>query len=255
MAILRLLFMRSIYKIFGITTLFLCSLLIARVAFSTPEFTNVTNLRIGEVTINLPAPESFIETSKNSAELWKLAQSIGSGYSQTIAHYISKSDFDAYNEYRKPAFSEYFIVQTPKSARNLTATQQQFDQLRSETAAMQTELRKSIEPSLGKELDKLNKNLSSKLGKPLAIGIGQIIPVSVNINRPNLLSYSVLSQISISNKDVNTSNTMVLTTGICFLKGKVVMLNSYRLFQTPQDLQISREVIEKWANNLLLSNQ
>ena len=247
--------MRSICKTFGITTLYLSGLLIASIAFATPEFTSVTSLRIGDVTINVPAPEGFIETSANSAELWQLAQSMSSGYSQTIAHYVTKSDFDAYNENRSPAFSQYFIVQTPKSAKTLTATQQQFDRLRSETAAMQSELKRSIEPRLSKELDKLNKNLSSQLGKPLAIGIGQIVPVSVNINRPNLLSYSVLSQISTSNKDGNTSDTLILTTGVCFLKGKVVMLNSYRLFQAPQDLQTSREFIEKWANTMLLSNQ
>ncbi len=247
--------MRSNYKSFGITTLFLYSLLIPRIPFAAPEFANVTSLRVGNVAINLPAPEGYIETSRNSAELWELAKKMGSGYSQTIAHYITKSDLDAYNEYRNPVFSQYFIVQTPKSAKNITASQQQFDKLRSETVAMQTELSKNIEPRLGKELDELNKNLSTHLGKPLAIGIGQIVPLSINTNRPNLLSYSVLSQINSSNNDGNTSNTLILTTGICFLKGKVVMLNSYRLFQTPQDLQTSREVLDKWANTILLSNQ
>lgn len=247
--------MRSIYNFFVIFALWSSGLLIVSPASAAPEFVGALSLRIGDAVIYIPAPAGFVETSSTSPELWKMAQLMSSGYSETIAHYVNKTDFDAYVGNRDALFSQYFFVQTPKSAKQLTATQQQFDKLRFETVSMQSSLRNSIEPRLAKEVERLNKNLISQMGKPLTIGIGQIVPVSINANRSNLFSYSVLTQINASSKEGNYSDTLILTSGVCFIKGKVVMLNSYRLFQTPQDLQTSREFIEKWANELLMTNK
>lgn len=237
-----------------IAALHLSWLLCANDAFGATQSSGLTSLRIADVTINVIAPEGFIETSANSPQLWQQAKSMTSGYSEVIAHFVTKKDFDAFVENKNPGFSEYFIVLTPKSAKNLTTTQQQFDTLRSDIAVMQSELKRNIEPRLTNELRKFNSSLSSQSGKPLAINIGQIVPVSVNINRTNFLSYSVLSQLSTSNESVVFSDTMVITTGICLLKDKVLMLNYYRVFKSPQDLEASRKSVEVWADSLLALN-
>jgi len=247
--------MRIIYKSVAITALILTWLLYSTNASGATEVANLTNIRIGDVTVKVTAPAGFVETSARSPQLWQRAQSMTTGYSEVLANFVTSGDFVAFVKNDTPSFSEYYIVSTPKPAKHRTTNQKQFDELRFGLAGMQSKLKQNMEPQLSNELSKLNSNLSTQAGKPLAIKIGQVVPVSVNINRQNLLSYTVLSQLSTSNENVISSDTMIMTTGVCFLKGKVLMLNYYSVFKSPQDLETSRKSIENWAESLLMSNK
>ena len=211
-------------------------------------------LQIGGVTIRVPNPEGFIETSGRSQDLWNLALAYSAGNARIIGHFVTDKDFTEFERGKAVMFKEFLLIQTPRSAESLTVTQLQFDKLRSGTVALQADLSKRIEPRLTTEIDRVSKAVSSSQGVDLKFRIGEIIPVSVDRNDRSVLIYTVLAQVGVLNGRPITDQTMVLTTAYCFVSGKVVMLVAYRHFRTPKDLQSSRTFVNAWASGVLSAN-
>lgn len=205
-------------------------------------------LKIGNQTIILKDPSGFLETSKKSSELWDLAKLMVSGKNEVIAHYVSKEDLDDYYLNKNPEFEQYFIILTPKATKKSYISQEDFKKFRFEIISTQNELRKNIEPRVNRILNNLSDDLSIQLKKEISMNINQMKPVSININLPNFLSYSVFSKINVSDHKTDKNHIIIGTTGIILIKGKLLIINSYRNFKSPQDLQDSRASIENWVN-------
>lgn len=212
------------------------------------------SLQIGGVTIRVPTPQGFTETSRRSQELWNLALAHSAGDARIIGHFVTEKDFSAFEKGKAATFKEFLVVQTPRRAESLTVTQAQFDKLRSGTVALQGELSKRIEPRLATEIEKVSKTVSSTQGVDLKVRVGEIVPVSVDRNDTSVLIYTVFSQVAALDSKTSTDQTMVLTTAYCFVSGKVIMLAAYRHFRTPQDLQSSRTFVGAWASSLISAN-
>jgi hypothetical protein len=218
------------------------------------EFGSPVAVNIGGVMINVPTPVDYQETSRASPELWKTAQDFGGGDSRVLAHFVQSKDLAAYAKGKAVNFTQYLYVQTPKRAEGIMATQAQFDKLRGGLAAMQSDLVRKLEPRLAAELSKAAQGSAVKNGEPIQLRIGEMVSAGVHENRPDFLSYSVLARVSAAQSGDTVDRTMVTTSGLWFVKGKVVILNSYRTFRSPRDLLESRQFIDRWAGAALAAN-
>lgn len=225
-------------------------------AEAAPNFSATTISPVGDVQVLLPLPTGFVETSASSPDLWRTAQMFGTETTRTLSHYVLAIEFDTYKKGHSVVFSEYSFVKTPRQAEKLIATQSQFDKLRVDSIRSLTELIKSVEPSVASQIEKLSKDkdLSQRLETPLRLRIGDVVPVSINANRNNFVSYTVLSRLEATLPEGKSSNTWVQTVSACLIKGKVILMYTYRLFRGPQDIAASREYGELWAKHLFLSN-
>lgn len=235
-------------------TLLLLAATLGTVGARAQSVTQSIPLQIGGVTIRVPTPDGFTETSRRSQELWNLALASSAGNARIISHFVTNKDFAEFEKGKEVTFREFLLVQTPRGAESLTVTQSQFDKLRSGTVELQANLWKRIEPRLATEIDKISKAVSSAQGVNIKFRVGEIVPVSVDQNDSSVLIYTVLSQFGASEGKTNTDQNMVVTTAYCFVSGKVVMLSAYRHFLTPQDLQSSRAFVKSWASGILSAN-
>ena len=217
-------------------------------------FSAVIPLQIGPQSIQVPVPQGFVETSRKSQELWSMALAYSAGDARIAAHFVSEQDLRAFESGKAVVFKQFMLVQTPRRAEPIVATQAQFDKLRTGTVDLQKDLARRLEPRMAAEVEKVSKSASKTQGYPITLRLGEIVPVSVDRNDPQILVYTILSQVSTSEGKNGSSQTMVATTAYCLVKGKVVMLVSYRHFKSPQDLQASRESVGAWANALLSAN-
>ncbi|WP_029148851.1 hypothetical protein [Methylophilus sp. 5] len=215
---------------------------------------NASSFQIGTAAILVPTPQGFVETSRRSKELWDKALAYRGGAARIIGHFVTEKDLAAFEKGKEVTFKEYLLVQTPRSAESLIATQAQFDKLRSGTVALQADLAEKIEPRLSTELERISKNVSTAKGEDIKFRLGEIIPVSVDRNDSRVLIHTVLAQVSTSQEKSKTNQNMISTTAYCFVSGKVVVLIAYRHFLTPQDIQSSRTFVNSWANSVLSAN-
>ena len=223
------------------------------VALAQP-FASVLSLQIGEKTIHLPTPQGFIETSKKSQEFWNTVQMYGAGDACIVAHFVTEQNLRSFESGKTVIFKQYMLVQTPRRAESITATQAQFDKLRKGTVDLQNNLTSHLEPRLAAEAEQVSKAASAGQGTPIHIHLGEVVPVSIDRNDSQTLIYTILAQASVSDNKANSSQNMVSTSAYCFVAGKVVMLVAYRYFNSPQDLQATRNFVNAWAIALLAAN-
>lgn len=217
-------------------------------------FAKATPLQIGAETIQVPTPTGFVETSRRSQELWNIALAYSAGDARIVAHYVSESDLKTFESGKLAHFRQFMLVQTPKRAEGIVATQAQFDKLRAGTVDLQRNMAAKLEPRLAAEVEKGSKAVSAAQAANVKVRLGEIVPVSVDRNDPKVLIYTILSRGGVATgKNVEEENT-VASTAYCFVKGKVVMLVAYRHFKSPQDLQASRNMADSWANALTAAN-
>ena len=211
-------------------------------------------LRIGAVTVRVPSPEGFVETSNRAPDVYSMAMAYSAGDARILAHFVRDEDLKQFEKGKKVYFREFLLVQTPRRAESLVATQAQFDRLRTGAVAMQSQLESKLEPKIAAEVQRVSKAVSATAGSSIKVAVGEIVPVSIDRNDSTVLSYTILATAGVSESGATNTQNMVASASYCFLSGKVVMLNSYRLFRSPRDLQINRELQAKWIAGLYAAN-
>lgn len=217
-------------------------------------FGNPAAIQIGAETVHVPTPAGFVETSRRSQELWNMALAYSGGDARIAAHYVAEPDLKAFDAGKTVYFRQFMLVQTPKRAEGIIATQAQFDKLRAGTVDLQRNLAAKLEPRLAAEVEKVSKTVSTAQATDIRVRVGEIVPVSVDRNDSKVLVYTVLARAGAATGAKAEEENMVSSTAYCFVKGKVVMLVAYRQFKSPKDLQASRSMADSWANALVAAN-
>ena len=218
------------------------------------SFAKNTPLQIGAETIQVPTPAGFVETSRRSREIWDMALAFSAGDARIAAHYVSESDLKSFEAGKLVYFRQFMLVQTPKRAEGIVATQAQFDRLRAGTIDMQKNLAAKLEPRLAAEVENVSRAVSTAQAANIKVRLGEIVPVSVDRNDSRVLIYTVLARGGIAEGTKIEEGNSLTSTAYCFVKGKVVMLAAYRQFKSPRDLQASRSMADSWANALIAAN-
>jgi hypothetical protein len=211
-------------------------------------------LRIGTEAFQIPTPVGFVETSRRSEELWRVALAYSAGDARIAAHYVSERDLKAFEAGKLVHFRQFMLVQTPKRAEGLLLTQTQFDKLRVGTIDLQRNLASKLEPKIAAEIEKISGALSKERGVNVKVHIGEIVPVSIDRNDPNVLIFTTLSRGGATTANSVEEENLVSSAAYCFIKGKVIMLAAYRQFKQPQDLHASRTLVDSWVNALIAAN-
>ena len=183
-----------------------------------------------------------------------MAMAYSAGDARILAHFVRDEDLKQFEKGKKVFFREFLLVQTPRRAESLVATQAQFDRLRKGTVAMQSQLESKLEPKIAAEVQRVSKAVSATAGSSIKVAVGEMVPVSIDRNDSTVLSYTILATARVSESGATNAQNMVASASYCFLSGKVVMLNSYRMFRSPRDLQINRELQAKWIAGLYAAN-
>jgi hypothetical protein len=218
------------------------------------SFGNAAAVQIGPEVVQVPTPAGFVETSRRSQEIWNMALAYSAGDARITAHYVADSDLKAYETGKTVYFRQFMLVQTPKRAESIVATQAQFDKLRAGTVDLQRNLTAKLEPKVGAELEKVSKTVSTAQASNIKVRVGEIVPVSVDRNDSKVLVYTVLARAGATSGAKIEEENMVSSTAYCFVKGKVIMLVANRQFKSPNDLQLSRTFANSWANALIAAN-
>lgn len=235
-------------------TLLTCLVTIAFSGYAQSGNAEIANLTIGQQAFRVPIPKGFVETSQRSPELWATAQSLSAGDARIVAHFVPTNDFAKYEAGKEVQFKNFLLVQTPKRAEGIVATQAQFDKLRSGTVAMQSQLSSRLEPRIVADLDRISRSFSANQAADINVQLDQIVPVSIDNNLPRILMFTWLARVAVSEMKNTKSQTLVVTAAYCLINGKVLMLTAYRHFHTPSDLQDVRKQVDSWANALFATN-
>ena len=210
---------------------------------------------VGRTPILIPPPTGFVETSRRAPELWRAASLVPqAGGVLVVAHFVPDADIKALESGKTVTARQYMLVQLPRAAEHAIATEAQFNTLRSGTTAMQRNLAAQLEPQLAAALAKISGGQSAGQTPEVRLSVGEMVPVSIDRDESNLLVYTLLAKVSRTESGATVHIPTVSTLAYCFTKGKIFMLAGYREFNSPRDIQASRNAIMSWARATLNVN-
>jgi hypothetical protein len=210
--------------------------------------------RIGSTPFLIPVPTGFRDTATAAPDLREAASLFVTPGTRVLGYFVLEKELDVYSIGRDFYFSQWLFAQTPRKTEAIVATQAQFDELRTVLLALQSDLEKKIEPRLSAEVKRLAGDLGSTDQIPLHLQIGQIVPISINVNRSNLFSYTVIAEVETKENGRVVKRPFINTSAVCYVQGKLVILNAYQMFQAPQDIKASRAFSERWVSDFFSKN-
>lgn len=221
---------------------------------SSQSFQHTVQKRIGSTSVLVPVPTGFRDTATAAPDLLEAASLFVTSGTRVLGYFVLGNELDAYSMGRDIFLSQWLFVQTPRKAETIVATQAQFDEMRTVMLELQSDLEKKIEPRLSAEVRRLTGDLGTTDQMPFHLQIGQIVPISVNVNRPNLFSYTVIAQVETKENGKLVSRPVITTSALCYVKGKFVILHVYQVFQAPQNIKASRAFSERWVSAFFAVN-
>lgn len=186
------------------------------------------------VPLEIPAPIGVVSTSAYPA-LWDLATRMVSPRSILIDHFIDKRSAPESTRAATWEATTWALIQTPRGTRDVELSKEKFEKLKAETKVM--DFQASIERKYPGVLQ--------------SIGIQGIKMMGVNADTDEWLMFSAASKIQTDAGDM----PVISVTSYCRVKGKLVMLNSYRVFHTPKDIEIVQSEARTWALSVLNANR
>jgi len=215
---------------------------------------SAATLQLGTTTVRIPTPEGFVETSNRAPDVYAMAIAYSGSDTRILAHFVRAEDLNQFEKGKKFIFREFSLALTPRRAESLVVTQAQFDKLRAGTVAMQSQLASKLKPGIAAEVARVSKAVSTAAGSTIKVAVGEIVPVSIDRNDSKVLSYTILVTAGVSEAGGTNTQNLVAGATYCFISGKVIMLNAYRMFRSPRDLQINREMQANWIAGLYAAN-
>ena len=116
-----------------------------------------------------------------------MALAYSAGDARIVANFVTQSDLTSFEKGNKVYFRQFLLVQTPRRAESMQVNQAQFDKLRAGIVAMQADLSSRLEPRLAAEVDRVSKAVSNLAGSSIKVGVGEIVPVSIDRNDSRVL--------------------------------------------------------------------
>lgn len=209
---------------------------------------------IGGTPIVVPTPPNFLETSKHSPEMWKRAQTFSTASTRVLAHYAPESELRTFEAGGEVRLGQYMYVQTPMRAENMTATQAQFDGLRTRVVALQADLASKLGSKVRNEVARASKEFGAQQGEHLNVKVGEIVPVSMDRNDGKALIYTTLTSVRESQNDAAHESNILTSSAMVLVKGKVLSLSINRIMKSPKDIQIVRSFASEWVAAIAAAN-
>jgi hypothetical protein len=210
---------------------------------------------IGGVDVAIPWPAGYMDMAV--AEPILLSEPVGSNPPgmRWVAQYMSVDLLTASPEEASDgACSDFFALQVHRKAEAVTVTQKNFDQVREATAQMFAPGANLRDPRLSAEFSRIERSLSARAGTRVRMKIVGLPRASLDVQQSDLVQFTVAYKLSLSTNRGSESLAVVTSTGLLFLKGKLLTLRRLRMGSSDSDIAAARSDLGAWAKLVLASN-
>ena len=172
-----------------------------------------------------------------------------------IAQYMSADLLTATpEEASDSACSDFFALQVHRRAEAATLTQGNFDKVREATAQIFGPGANMRDPRLSAEFSRIERSISARAGTRVSMKIVGLPRASLDVQQSDLVQFTVAYKVSLSNNRRTESLAVVTSTGLLFVKGKLLTLRRLRMGNSDSEMAAVRNDLGAWARLVLGSN-
>lgn len=204
-------------------------------------------VRLGEIDLQLPAPEGFVRVTEAMPKLYRLAVSAENPKDETLGFYVPKVVAEDALKGGVPAYEKWLLVKVDKALREMEVDSKKF--------VVVKQLAKSQNKAVREEVAKRLPSLTKNVGPPgaagpevnAAVNLPGMVPLPPHHETESGLAWSMFANYEAGggNEDVAATRT-ILNVG-----GRVLNLYAYAF---KQELDWTRSASAAWSQHVMAAN-
>jgi len=211
-------------------------------------------IKIDSEKITVPAYNGFVEISKISPDTVAMFEDMLPPTNRLHAVYTTESDSGKLLKSQPAELNRYLIVQTAKALEPVALGTRHFAELRKQIRTEYESLFDQNKSKIDELAKQASRKLSNRISDKVEMKVGEMLPMSVNSETAYHISLSSLTKFSTSTAEDNTEFISAGTVSMVLLKGRVVYLNVFSIYNTIDDLKWTKRVAEKWTESTIRAN-
>jgi hypothetical protein len=228
-----------------------CALIISTGAYAT----NPHTVNIGRVALALPYPETFKDlcsVDKRAREIFSVSVP---PTNQMIGCFVTVKDFEEYFQRAGGVYSSYLIASVMSSTKSAMVSTAEFGKYKRDLKNNLHILIKKYQPDISRQLQKAEGMVSDSIGLDTEIQIGEMCPLGVYQEEPNLISTVWLTKATVTVGKKKVNSTQVQTSSVMLIRGSVFIFFGYREYKNKEDIEKLKQTASQWMAQLKVANR
>jgi hypothetical protein len=213
-------------------------------------YSNASEIIVGNVNIDIPDLAGFTAIGSEPNEIIEISRGLCPSTYRLLSVFLTKEDAEKFMLDRSGNYDRYLVLQSLKEFEKDWISEDRFKEIR-------ILIRNTLDSQLKDQsefLKKTGENLTKTLNKAVEIKVGEIMPLGIDFESADSISYSQLAKTELisGERKIETDNAGSITTVL--VKGKVIYLFVYSRYRTDEDIEWVRKTAEEYTKKILSKN-
>jgi hypothetical protein len=218
-------------------------------------FSATTKIKVGDVQLEIPSPNSFVPVTANMTNVSKFFEAWIASDETRFAAFISEADFQNATNNVFPKLVRWFSVEAMTKTIPLAFTTNQFFDFKNYFRKQNEELVRQVEKEMPGTIEELNSNIENQLEwnvKIKSINSFNSLPLPIHDESNYSIAFSMLVNSHIAGASQESKGYITaVTTTVIYVKGKMLFIY---VNGGEKDLEWTRTQSADWVKAILATN-
>ncbi len=212
-------------------------------------------VKIGNVHINVPAPNGFYEVSSLSPETRKMAESFTPPQNRLLGIFVSEKDLGSIKKDGLPEFNRYMMLQVNRALEGKKLSKGQFEKLTATVKTQHDELYSQVKDKIDSMLEGAASDLSKDFDLSFKMKLGQQIPMGVFQEKADALSLANLGKYSGEIEGIKFDYLSAGGMSLVLTRNKILFAYVFSNFEIGDDINWVKSISIDWTDSIKRANK
>lgn len=197
------------------------------------------SIPIGKVSIKAPHLEDFVLIAKESdVKFFNLFQTFTTPNNHLQVAYVQTDAYNKLKAGRQAQLKNYKLVQTVKKLESYDLSSKDFQALKNKVKKDWLKIVAKAQQQFPETMDRISRDIKSKYAVDYDFDIKGMVPIDMMETDNSVTTFNIASV-----KNEKMDYKMVMANTMLAIKGKLVVLLSYRKFENLNDIEVLKESV------------
>lgn len=219
------------------------------------SFTAAKEVTIGDVTINLPLQEGFVELPETHFYT-EFMQDFTPQTNELLVIQAPKNELTQSLEMKAEQFSKSIVVQTFKGTKYRQVSKEEFGQVKDFMKQNFEQISETLRQRINNEMDASSSKVSNKYDVDVALSITDMVPLEIFAETENHYgsTYLMKSSVAVDGEAADNDN-ILMAINVMLVKGKIIYLYVYSADESEESHQQLVNLAKLTAGSVKESNK
>ena len=215
------------------------------------SFTAAKEVTIGDVTINLPLQEGFVELPETHFYT-EFMQDFTPQTNELLVIQAPKNELTQSLEMKAEQFSKSIVVQTFKGTKYRQVSKEEFGQVKDFMKQNFQQISETLRQRINNEMDASSSKVSNKYDVDVALSITDMVPLEIFAETENHYgsTYLMKSSVAVDGEAADNDN-ILMAINVMLVKGKIIYLYVYSADESEDGNKVLLKLSKKVADSIL----